>query len=90
VVPFLCLALACVAALAWSTVGGRATVVAFGVVVVVSVAFFLPVLTALPLEPDAWRMRMVFTDCERPDGTDQELPDDTTSEGQSPTGWCWI
>jgi dolichyl-phosphate-mannose-protein mannosyltransferase len=89
-VPFLCLALACLAGWAWSTVGGRAAVVAVAVVMMASVAFFLPVLTALPLEPDAWRMRMIFTDCERADGTDRELPDDTTSEGQPPTGWCWI
>ena len=89
-VPFLCLALACVAGWAWSTVAGRAAVVAYGVVIVASFAFFVPVLTALPLEPEAWRMRMLLTDCERPDGTVQELPDDTKSEGQPPAGWCWI
>jgi hypothetical protein len=33
---------------------------------------------------------MLFTDCERPDGTMQEIPDDTTSEGEPPSGWCWI
>ena len=89
-VPFLCLALACFAAWGWTTVAGRSAVVAYGVVIVASFAFFVPVLTALPLEPDAWRMRILFTDCERPDGTIQELPDDTMSEGQPPPGWCWI
>jgi dolichyl-phosphate-mannose-protein mannosyltransferase len=89
-VPFLCLALGSVAAWGWNTVIGRAAVVASAVVIVASFAFFLPVLTALPLEPEAWRMRMLFTECVRPDGTVQELPDDTTSEGQPPTGWCWI
>lgn len=89
-VPFLCLALGCLVAWGWERVIGRAVVVASGVLIVASFAFFVPVLTALPLEPDAWRIRMLLTDCERPDGTVHELPDDTTSEGQGPAGWCWI
>ena len=55
------------------------------VAVVLAFAFWLPVATALPLDPDAWRSRMLFTDC-----GEQTLPDDTTSTGSPPDGWCWI
>jgi len=48
------------------------------------------VATALPLDPDGWRMRMLFADCERPDGVVPGLPDDSTSQGLPPDGWCWI
>jgi dolichyl-phosphate-mannose-protein mannosyltransferase len=84
-VPFLYLALACFAAWAWSRVGGRVAVAAYGVLVVASFGFWLPVATALPLDPDGWRLRMLFTDCGA-----QTLPDDTTSTGSPPPGWCWI
>ena len=40
--------------------------------------------------PDGWRMRMLFTDCDRPDGVVQDLPDDSSSQGVPPDGWCWI
>jgi hypothetical protein len=53
--------------------------------VIASFAFYLPVLTALPLNPDDWRTRILFTDC-----GGQVLPDDTTSQGSPPAGWCWI
>jgi hypothetical protein len=55
------------------------------VAVIASFAFWLPVATALPLDPDGWRLRMLFADC-----GDQALPDDTTSSGSPPPGWCWI
>ena len=58
---------------------------AYGVAVIASVAFWLPVTVALPLDPEGWRMRMLFTDCGA-----QTLPDDTTSSGSPPPGWCWI
>ncbi len=90
--PFLYLALGCFAAWAWSSarVPARAAVAAAGVVVLAGFAFWLPVATALPLDPDGWRTRMLFTDCDRPDGVVQELPDDSTSQGMPPDGWCWI
>ena len=84
-VPFLCLALACFAAWAWPSRLGKAGLAIATAVVLAAFAFWLPVATALPLDPDAWRMRMLFTDC---DG--QTLPDDTTSTGAPPDGWCWI
>ncbi len=84
-VPFLCLALACFAAWAWERMAGRVAVVAYGLIVVISFGLYLPLLTALPLETDAWRLRMLFRDCDA-----QTLPDDTTSEGEPPPGWCWI
>jgi hypothetical protein len=46
--------------------------------------------TALPLDPDGWRARMLFRDCQRPDGVARSLPDDSTSQGVPPDGWCWI
>jgi dolichyl-phosphate-mannose--protein O-mannosyl transferase len=52
--------------------------------------FFWPILTATPLAPDDWRLRMWFTDCERPGAPTLELPDDTINTGPPPDGWCWI
>ena len=53
--------------------------------------FFWPIATASPRAPDDWRLRMWFTDCERPDGAPTlELPDDTINIGPPPEGWCWI
>ena len=89
-VPFLCLALGSFAAWAWDRVSGRVAVAVSGVIVVASFAFYLPLLVALPLSPGDWHTRMLFRDCERPDGVVQTLPDDTTSEGAPPDGWCWI
>jgi dolichyl-phosphate-mannose-protein mannosyltransferase len=89
-VPFLCLALGCFAAWAWQRTAWRVAAAAYGVLIVASFAFYLPLLTALPVEPEGWRTRILFADCERPDGSTQELPDDTTSIGAPPRGWCWI
>lgn len=89
-VPFLYLALGCLAAWAWRTLAGRAAAVVYALLVVASFGFYLPLLVALPLDPGAWRTRILFADCDRPDGIVQELPDDTTSQGVPPDGWCWI
>ena len=89
-VPFVVLALGVVAAMAWQRLAGRVAVGAFALLVLASFAFYLPVLTALPLDPDAWRTRILFNDCERPDGSTQTLPDDSSSQGVPPNGWCWI
>ena len=90
--PFLYLALGCFAAWAWASarVAARAATAAIAVIVLAGFAFWLPVATALPLDPDGWRARMLFSDCERPDGVVQDLPDDSTSQGLPPDGWCWI
>jgi dolichyl-phosphate-mannose-protein mannosyltransferase len=89
-VPFMCLALGVLAAWAWQRTAGRIAVVSYAVLIVASFAFYVPVLTALPLDPDAWRMRILFADCDRPDGATQSLPDDSSSEGVPPDSWCWI
>ncbi|HYI67601.1 MAG TPA: phospholipid carrier-dependent glycosyltransferase [Candidatus Limnocylindrales bacterium] len=89
-VPFLGLALGLLAALAWRRMAGRVAVAACAVLVVASFVFFAPVLTALPLDPEGWRLRILFANCERPDGSTRSLPDDTSSEGVPPDGWCWI
>jgi dolichyl-phosphate-mannose--protein O-mannosyl transferase len=90
--PFLYLALGCLAAWAWASarMAPRAAAVAVAAAVLAGFVFWLPVATALPLDPDGWRMRMLFTDCDRPDGVVQALPDDSTSQGPPPDGWCWI
>ncbi len=84
-IPFLCLALGCFAAWAWPARAGKVAIGVASVAVVLAFAFWLPVAAALPLDPDAWRSRMLFTDC-----GEQTLPDDTTSTGSPPDGWCWI
>jgi dolichyl-phosphate-mannose--protein O-mannosyl transferase len=88
--PFLYAAAGLAAAWAWHWLAGR---VATGAVLAGCLAlfvFFFPVLTALPLEPDAWRARMWLTDCDRPGAATLSVPDDEISEGPPPDGWCWI
>ena len=52
--------------------------------------FFWPIATASPLPPADWRLRMWFTDCDRPGAPTLQLPDDTINSGPPPDGWCWI
>lgn len=89
-VPFLCLAIGALVPRALASVPGRAAVGAFAVATVASLLFFGPLLAALPLAPDGWRQRMLFTDCERAGAPTMTLPDDTVSSGPAPAGWCWI
>ena len=89
-IPFLYAGLGVLAALAWRSVAGRAAVGAFAVAGVALLAFFFPLLTALPVTPDDWRARMWFTDCARPGAPTLELPDSEISSGPPPAGWCWI
>jgi dolichyl-phosphate-mannose-protein mannosyltransferase len=95
-VPFLCLALGAVAAWLWgarvrrAALVGKGVVAAFALVALASFAFYLPLLTALPLSPDGWRDRMLFRDCSRPGAPALSLPDDEINTGPPPSGWCWI
>ncbi len=89
-VPFLALAMGVLAAGAWDRTAGRVAVAAYGLLLVGSFAFYVPVLTALPLDPDGWRLRMLFSDCERTGEPTPALPDDSSSQGVPPDGWCWI
>jgi len=89
-IPFLYAALGIMAARAWRVVIGRVTVAAFAAATLVLFLFFFPILTALPLEPDAWRTRIWLTDCERPGAPTLDLPDDEINSGPPPVGWCWI
>jgi dolichyl-phosphate-mannose--protein O-mannosyl transferase len=89
-IPFLCAALGVLAARVWRRLIGRALVAAFAASSLALFAFFFPLLTALPLTPDAWRTRMWMTDCDRPDGPTLVLPDDEINDGSPPSGWCWI
>lgn len=89
-IPFLCGALGLLAAAAWGSGRGRVGMALAGVAVAVSFAFFLPVLTAQPMTPADWRTRIWLADCARPGAPIFELPDDESSEGPPPIGWCWI
>ena len=73
-IPFLYAGLGVLAALAWRSVAGRTAVAAFAVASVALLAFFFPLLTALPVSPDDWRARMWLTDCARPGAPTLELP----------------
>jgi dolichyl-phosphate-mannose-protein mannosyltransferase len=84
-IPFLCLALGFFAALAWERMATRVAAGAYALVLIASFGFYLPLLVALPISPDAWRLHVPFRDC-----AGQTLPDDTTSSGEPPPGWCWI
>lgn len=88
VVPFIYLAVG-IAAVRWR---GWARA-ALGVGLAAALAgfvFFLPLTVAAPLTPDDWRLRIWFTDCERPGAPTLLLPDDTINTGPPPDGWCWI
>lgn len=89
-IPFLYSALGLWAALAWSSLPGRVAIGLPAIAVVVSFAFFYPMLTAAPLTPDEWRSRIWFTDCDRPGAATLPLPDDEINRGPPPSGWCWI
>ena len=84
-IPFLCLALGFFAALAWERMATRVAAAVYALLVVASFGFYLPLLVALPISPDAWWLHIPFRDC-----GGQTLPDDTTSSGEPPPGWCWI
>lgn len=89
-IPFLYGSLGLLAAQAWSSLPGRVATGVAGLAVAVSLAFFLPILTAQPLTIDAWRSRIWFTDCQRPGAPTLQLPDDQINSGAPPSGWCWI
>ncbi len=89
-IPFLCLAVGALVPRALGSIPGRALLGAFGVATVASLVVFGPLLAALPLGPDGWHQRMLFTDCARAGAPALTLPDDSTSSGPAPAGWCWI
>jgi len=62
-VPFLCLALSRAMVALTRRRAQRIALAAYLVGIAASFAFFYPVLTALPLDRDAWRARLIFKDC---------------------------
>lgn len=88
--PFLYGAAGLAVAWAWRWLVGRAAAVVVAAGVLALFAFFFPVATALPMQPDAWRARMWLTDCARPGAPTLQLPDDEIDQGPPPSGWCWI
>jgi dolichyl-phosphate-mannose-protein mannosyltransferase len=89
-IPFLYAALGLLIARAWSSVAGRVATGVASLAVAASFVFFLPILSAQPLTPEAWRTRIWFADCDRPGAPTLELPDDEINRGPPPSGWCWI
>ena len=89
-VPFLCVAIGCFAGWAWARLAGRMATLAYGALVIASFAFYVPLLTALPLDEGGWRTRILFADCAGSGTATPSVPDDSTSEGDPPRGWCWI
>jgi dolichyl-phosphate-mannose-protein mannosyltransferase len=88
--PFLYAAVGILAAWAWRFVAARVVAGAFAIAAMALFIFFFPILTALPMQPDEWRSRMWLADCDRPGAPTLTLPDDETSAGPPPDGWCWI
>lgn len=72
-VPFLCLAVGAAAAQMASRSWGRATVAGYLLLVGLSLAFFYPVLTWRPLDPDQWRRRVPFSQCDHYEIGDLEV-----------------
>jgi dolichyl-phosphate-mannose--protein O-mannosyl transferase len=89
-IPFLFLALGLLAARAWSMMLGRVATVLYAAIVAASFAFYFPLLTALPVTPGDWWLRIPFRDCARPGAPTLALPDDEINTGPPPNGWCWI
>ena len=85
-IPFLCLALGFFAALAWERMATR---VAAGVYARAG-RRQLRVLPAAAGRPaDLTRCVAARTSCSAT-APGRPLPDDTTSSGEPPPGWCWI
>jgi dolichyl-phosphate-mannose--protein O-mannosyl transferase len=89
-VPFLALAIG------WAVgrlprVAGRSLAVAAVAVATIVVLYWSPLIYAWPLDYDAWRSRIVFTDCGpealTPDGRLMPQPTVATTP---PPGWCWV
>jgi dolichyl-phosphate-mannose-protein mannosyltransferase len=91
-IPFLCLALGVLGARAWEArrAAWRSVLAAAAAAVIFSLVFYAPLLASLPVAPADWRLRILFRDCDRPGAPTLPLPDDSTSTGPPPEGWCWI
>jgi dolichyl-phosphate-mannose--protein O-mannosyl transferase len=105
-VPFLCLALGYVARAFSATALGRAGIATFAAASIGMFAFFYPILAAVPINEDAWRVRILFEDCEleglrltqmelpagvvSPTDTPGPYPEAQLRRGPPPPGWCWI
>jgi dolichyl-phosphate-mannose--protein O-mannosyl transferase len=100
VVPFMCLALAYVAARLERAQAARPAIGLFCAGVVVLFAFYYPLLAKRPLPREAWLDRIwIFDDCTRPSGAEVgtseagraiESTETDGDEDLPPTGWCWI
>lgn len=98
-VPFLCLAAgACAADIRWHPLG-RIALTGAAVAVIASFIFAYPVLANRPLPYDAFRQRILFTDCGTPgrDGSVVRVRAGTRvmtlpkpGPGKPPSGWCWL
>lgn len=78
-VPFMCLALAYVAVRIGDGIEARITITVFVAAAIGFFIYFMPLALDRPISEDAWRARIWFESCTKPEGY----------EG-SPDGWCWI
>lgn len=95
-VPFLCLAVARVAAAGLAHAWGRVVFACFAAGVLGLFVFFHPLLTARPMSYTAWRARVgPFSACGPPGTTGGQIMKGTrllpaARPGPPPSGWCWI
>lgn len=104
-VPFMCLALANVAASIGRTWEAKAAVAVFSAGAIGMFAFLYPLLVKNDIPEPSWRKRIwIFDNCDKPPGpvvtstvtvTNGDQISTTTSEGNDnssipPNGWCWI
>ena len=99
-VPFMCLALGYAMTQVAERWRWRWRVAAIASIsVVLSFAFYYPVLAAVPLSYSAWTSRIVFRDClgagatvrsPHPGDGNATRPLPNLGPGEPPDGWCWI
>jgi dolichyl-phosphate-mannose-protein mannosyltransferase len=103
-VPFMYLAIGSVATTIGNWWPGRVAVALFAMVVIVSFAYFYPVLTKQALPRKQWAARMWFESCDRTPAktttsttlqtkvraTLTRTSVSTLEESPPPEGWCWI
>ena len=87
-VSFVCLAIAYLVRSVWHRRAGRIATGVYLAAVLAAFAFYYPVLAAVPTPPGAWQARILFNDCQTDAGF-RAIPDDESSQGPAPPGWCW-
>jgi dolichyl-phosphate-mannose--protein O-mannosyl transferase len=85
-IPFMCLALGAVAARCGRSAAGKQVVAVFAACSIALFLYYYPLLAGRPLPYLSWEARMLFRNCDRPQG---ERLHPQTVLGPPPHGWCW-